>query len=173
MAATEYLLDARGVFSLMHPLSRGYVEIASSDPFEYPVIDFRYVTNPVDMNIHVDSIRFLRKVMATPQLTALGWNETRPGIAKTSDEDLGAFIKERLSSMYHACCTNPMQPLGLGVVDSKLKVYGTLNLRYVCCVLIRVPILITADNHKMMIEWLIAASCLLFLERILNLPRML
>jgi choline dehydrogenase-like flavoprotein len=155
MAASELTLDARGVFSLQHPLSRGYLEITSNDPFVYPSIDIRYVSNPLDMDIHVDTIRFLRKVMATSEVAAMGWNEAQPGLRQTTDEELKAFVVERIASMAHSCCTNPMQPLALGgVVDSKLKVYGTTNLRYESCF---EPDKIGADEHNA--EWLTPASC--------------
>lgn len=133
MAAVEYMLGGGIATSQMHPFSRGFVQIDTSDPFVYPSIDLRYNTNPLDLDITVDGLRFVRKIMATPVVAPLGWTEGSPGPSLTTDVQLKGFLASTQSTMFHSCCTNPMQPLAQGgVVDAKLKVFGTTNLRYEC-----------------------------------------
>jgi hypothetical protein len=131
MAGAEFLPRPDGLFVQTHPFSRGYIEIKSDDPFEYPILDLRYGSNPLDFDILVDALRFLRRLGLTAELQAMGYTEVSPGLNVASDAELKAFIASQMSSFGHSCCTNPMQPKNLGgVVDAKLKVYGTMNLRY-------------------------------------------
>jgi choline dehydrogenase-like flavoprotein len=117
--------------SFQHPFSRGYVAIKSADPFEYPTIDLRYSTNPLDWNVTIETLRFTRKLMAVSPMAETKYLELVPGIQLTTDAQLQTYFASRLSTMFHSCCTNPMQPLARGgVVDAKLKVYGVANLRY-------------------------------------------
>ena len=49
---------------------------------------------------------------------------------------LNAYVRSTLATVYHPIATASMLPLeDGGVVDSQLKVYGTLNLRIVRCLL--------------------------------------
>jgi choline dehydrogenase-like flavoprotein len=132
MGAGELVLLGGGgqLVSDQHPFSRGYIAIKSADPFEYPTIDLRYSTNPLDWNVTIEILRLTRKVMATPVMAATRFVELVPGASLTTDAQLQTYLAGRLSTMFHSCCTNPMQPLAQGgVVDAKLKVYGVANLR--------------------------------------------
>jgi len=55
-----------------------------------------------------------------------------PGPKCTSDEDVKNHIKDTLSTTFHTAGAASMLPREKnGVVDPKLKVYGTTNLRVV------------------------------------------
>ncbi|KAF6817829.1 choline dehydrogenase [Colletotrichum sojae] len=117
---------------LMHPLSRGTVSIASSDPFAPPEVDPRYLSHPYDGKVLVESLRFNRKLIASGPVQALGATETLPGAAVESDADVLEFVKGVASTEIHYSGTCAMLPRKLGgVVDSKLKVYGVEGLRVV------------------------------------------
>lgn len=133
MALVEVIFQGGGaLLSAAHPLSRGYVEINSTDPWAYPVLDFRYGSNPVDFDFVSDSVRFMRRALQQPGLSELRPMELVPGTGQTTDAQLRTWQQGQLSTMYHSCCTNPMQPEELGgVVDSDARVFGTENLRVV------------------------------------------
>lgn len=133
MAAAELIFQGGlFMFSVQHPLSRGYIEIKSKSPWEYPSIDFRYASNPLDLEWQIDALRFGRRVQATPPVQELGPIELSPGPALATDEQLKAWALAGMSTQYHSCCTNPMQPRELGgVADNKAVVHGTSNLRVV------------------------------------------
>ncbi|KAF6822282.1 choline dehydrogenase [Colletotrichum musicola] len=117
---------------LMHPLSRGTVSIASSDPFAQPEVDPRYLSHPYDSRVLVESLRFNRKLIAAGPVQALGATETLPGAAVESDADVLAFVKSVASTEIHYSGTCAMLPRELGgVVDSELEVYGVEGLRVV------------------------------------------
>ncbi|KAI1504046.1 hypothetical protein F5X99DRAFT_68356 [Biscogniauxia marginata] len=116
----------------LKPLSRGTVNINSTDPLANPIIDYRTATDPVDFTVIIAFLRKLRELMAAPDMQALGPIEADPlGAHVQSDEDIIAVMRENLViSNQHQCCTAPMLPRNLGgVVDPNHKVYGTTNLR--------------------------------------------
>lgn len=119
------------VAAILHPFSRGYVAISSADPFEEPIIDPRYGSNPLDIDIVVEGIKFQSRLIATPPMAELLPVQIAPQPA-LGDEALGAWVKLLLATNYHPSGTAAMMPLELGgVVDTSLKVYGTSNIRVV------------------------------------------
>ncbi|KAF9036203.1 GMC oxidoreductase [Panaeolus papilionaceus] len=135
MAATEYIYMPGGggiIVSEAHPLSRGFIEINSADPFTYPTIDVRYFSDPVDYDVTTISFKYSRKIFATKMAQQYEPFEFVPGANVTTDDQLKEFINQNWSTMYHSSCSNPMQPRRLGgVVSPELKVYGTANVRVI------------------------------------------
>lgn len=133
MAGAEFVFQGGSLMlSAQHPLSRGYVEINSTDAFAPPRLDFRYGSNPVDFDVISESIRFGRKALATAPLQELRPMEFVPGAQQTTDAQLRTWQQGQLSTMFHSCCTNPMQGEDLGgVVNEHGVVHGTSNLRVV------------------------------------------
>ncbi|KAK0262849.1 hypothetical protein B0A54_09037 [Friedmanniomyces endolithicus] len=120
---------------LSHPLSRGTVHIHSADPFAKPTIDPGYYTHPLDLEVHPRHMQSLEKLAQSEPLASL----IKPGGAR-SPEGYDALTLERSerlvqahsSTNYHPCGTCGMMPESMGgVVDARLKVYGTRNVRVV------------------------------------------
>lgn len=118
---------------LLHPLSRGTVRLNLTDPLGPPILDYRAGTNPVDFDVHLAHLKFLRRSLETPTMQRYGALETGPGAAVQSDEDLVEYIKTSMTlSFLHPCCTAAMLPKELGgVVGPDLKVHGLKGLRVV------------------------------------------
>ena len=118
---------------LLHPLSRGTVRLNLSDHLELPVLDARTASNPVDFDLHLVHLRYLRRMVNTTSLQAYGAVEVTPGGSLQSDNDLLEYIKRNMIlTYYHPCCTAAMMPEGEGgVVTPELKVYGAEGLRVV------------------------------------------
>lgn len=116
--------------SIQHPFSRGYIAINTTDPFLQPVIDFRTVSNPIDLDLYVEGLKFGRKLIQTPAIQALGPSEVQPGAEKVSDEDLKEYTRGSMGTMFHPAGTCAMMPRTMGgVVDARLRVHGVDNLR--------------------------------------------
>ncbi|KAF6839480.1 choline dehydrogenase [Colletotrichum plurivorum] len=137
-AFTRYqLVPAQGAQGpvAMQSFSRGTVNINAEDPWgSEPVIDYRVLSNPVEADFFVESIRFLRRYnFETSLAKEFDPVEYAPGPEVVSDEDLKAYIADTLSPTdYHPVGTSSMLPLELGgVVDQTLRVYGVKNLRVV------------------------------------------
>ncbi|KAH6697303.1 choline dehydrogenase [Plectosphaerella plurivora] len=124
--------DGAIILGVENPFSRGSVKIASNDPFAPPVIDTNYFSNPIDLAVLVEGVKFARTIMATQAMAEAVPFEIVPGANVTSDASIEAFIKENVATFAHYSGTTTMGPLELGgVVDTSYRVYGVENLRVV------------------------------------------
>lgn len=115
--------------AIMRPFSRGTCEISSSNPFDPPTIDPRYGSNPVDLQILLEALRFNRRILATPPMVELQPAQFVPPV-DAGEDALLQVIKNGIRTEFHPSGTCAMLPRDLGgVVDSNLRVYGTQNLR--------------------------------------------
>ncbi|KAJ7435220.1 alcohol oxidase [Mycena galericulata] len=116
---------------LNHPISRGSIHVKSNDPTEPPVIDPHWAT--VDLQILVEMFKFNRRVVRQePLCSILEDVEVNPGPECVTDEQIGDWLKTNFSSTWHTVGSCSMLPLeDGGVVDTKLKVYNTTNIRVV------------------------------------------
>ncbi|MCJ1383836.1 hypothetical protein MMC17_006950 [Xylographa soralifera] len=132
-AAYEIINNNAGslTVSVMHPLSRGVCYINSPDPFEPPVIDPRWLSNPTDRSVLIEALIFNRQILAAPSMQLLQAAQFVPPV----DADIDAInqvINNGIRTEFHPSGTLAMLPLDMGgVVDSTLLVYGTQNLRVV------------------------------------------
>lgn len=145
--ATGSPLYGKGFFSLiaaiMHPLSQGSVHINASDPLGKPIIDPKYLSNEYDVQAAIAAVKKNREIALTPPLRDVWVSEYEPGLEFQTDAEWKDFVLNTTLSIYHPVGTAAMLPRkDGGVVDSKLKVYGTSNLRVVDASII--PVLISA-----------------------------
>ena len=120
---------------LLHPLSRGTVRLNATDPLAQPILDYRAGSNPLDFDMHLAHVRYLRQAIDTPTMRKYGAVETMPGAGVDSDDEeaLRAYVREQITlSFMHPCCTAAMLPERLGgVVGTDLRVHGAVGLRVV------------------------------------------
>ncbi|KAI9815357.1 MAG: hypothetical protein M1832_005495 [Thelocarpon impressellum] len=117
--------------AVMHPFSRGTCYIDSPNPFVPPLIDPRYGSNPVDLRILVEALKFNRRILATDAMVELQPAQFVPP-ADADEDELMEVVKNGIRTEYHPSGTCAMLPKDQGgVVDSHLRVYGTQNLRVV------------------------------------------
>lgn len=119
--------------SIMHPLSRGTVQITTLDPFLQPAIDPRWASHPLDMTTLVAALQFNQALLYTPSLAELQPSYEAAGVPPNpTSEFLTDWIKRGIRTEFHSSGTAAMAPLAHGgVVDPSLLVYGTTNLRVV------------------------------------------
>lgn len=119
----------------LHPYSRGSVHISSSDPTKSPTIDPGYLSNPIDLDILSTIALHLQTIASTqPFASLLKGNGTvfQPGYERLTKDNVRQHVKNSLTTIYHPIGTCSMQPRDKGgVVDARLKVYGTKNVRVV------------------------------------------
>lgn len=120
------------VATMNHGLSRGSVHCVSADPQQEPDIDARYYEQDVDLALHIEAVKFARKVASTPPMRDFLAREHNPGPEVQTDEQLRDWVKLTMGSTWHTASSCSMLPRALnGVVDPTLRVYGTENLRVV------------------------------------------
>ncbi|KAF2827279.1 alcohol oxidase [Ophiobolus disseminans] len=124
------------VTALSHPLSTGTVHISSSDALAKPIIDHKYLSDSLDLELHARQVRYLETLATAKPMAAL----LKPG-GKRNHPD--AFIGDDLekakkfsavggSTNWHSSGTCAMAPKESGgVVDAQFRVYGTEGLRVV------------------------------------------
>ncbi|KAK4229239.1 putative GMC oxidoreductase [Podospora fimiseda] len=115
----------------LRPLSRGSVNIVSTDPLVNPEINFRTATDPIDQAVYTALFRKNRELFATPEMQALGPAEASPFAEAQTDAEIDALLRDNINpTNAHQCCTAAMMPKSLGgVVDAKQQVYGVSGLR--------------------------------------------
>ncbi|CAN9456482.1 unnamed protein product [Alternaria alternata] len=117
-----------------HPFSRGFCHIRSADPKEKPILDPKYLSHPLDLEILARYTQYIETIVKTEPFASLLKPSGRlPDGKRATDLDAAKdIVKERLLSTFHPTGTCAMMPKELnGVVDSRLKVHGTKNLRIV------------------------------------------
>ncbi|KZV81339.1 alcohol oxidase [Exidia glandulosa HHB12029] len=115
-----------------HPFSRGSIHINSSNPLVQPVINLNTYGLDIDRKIMIAGSKLVRKIVATDEYKPFIVANVVPSQDEPTDDEWNEYLTQRTALPAHACCTVAMMPKDLdGVVDSKLVVYGTSNLRVV------------------------------------------
>jgi choline dehydrogenase len=81
----------------------------------------------------VDSLRRTRRIAAGAALERFQPEELLPGAGCQSDDELLAYARQSVITVFHQSCTCKMGPDGdrMAVVDSRLRVRGLERLRVV------------------------------------------
>ena len=132
---------------IMHPFSRGNVHVTSSNIEDTPAINPNYLSNEYDVQAAMTAIKHARKVANTEPLRGIWDAEYDPGLELVPEQDNEAQYREfalnTTLTIYHPVGTCAMLPReDGGVVDPRLVVYGTSNLRVVDASIM--PVLISA-----------------------------
>ncbi|PZW48747.1 choline dehydrogenase [Humitalea rosea] len=113
------------------PESHGWVRARSANVFEDPEINPNYLSDPMDVRVHLAGMRLLRRMLATPELGKFIEAETLPGPKVQSDDEMLDFAKRNGSTTYHLNGTARMGPETDpgAVVSDRLLVHGMQGLR--------------------------------------------
>ena len=118
-----------------HVFSRGTCHIISNKYCDAPNIDPRYLSHPLDIELLARHVQFLERVARSPPLSDYIKPNGKRNHATAYVEDLAAakdYVRTTAVSTYHPAGTCAMLPRNEGgVVDHRLVVYGTENLRVV------------------------------------------
>ncbi|KAB5515483.1 hypothetical protein GE09DRAFT_1179452 [Coniochaeta sp. 2T2.1] len=117
----------------IHPVSRGTILIDPTNPEAEPIVDYRAASNPIDIELAIAGIRFIRRLITTGKLAQYNATELVPGAEYDTDEKLGAFVRNvSVATTYHPVGTAAKMPREWGgVVDEELRIYGVEGLRVV------------------------------------------
>ncbi|KAE8220564.1 hypothetical protein CF319_g5929 [Tilletia indica] len=109
-----------------HLFARGNIHINTSSPLSAPIIVPRYYENDYDIDISVAGTEYLRKIANATNYASYIAKEVVPG----PQSDMAQFVRDSASTEYHGLGTCSMLPRNQGgVVNNKLVVYGTSNVR--------------------------------------------
>ncbi|CAG8094086.1 unnamed protein product [Penicillium salamii] len=118
-----------------HPFSRGSVHISSNRSEDKSTYDPKLLSHPLDLEMMARQMQFAERIVETEPFSTL----LKPGKSmpeSTRDmcdlDHVKEVVKDRLFTCFHPAGSCAMLPKDQGgVVDPKLKVYGTKNLRVV------------------------------------------
>ncbi|KAL2179363.1 uncharacterized protein P884DRAFT_290368 [Thermothelomyces heterothallicus CBS 202.75] len=124
------------VMTFIHqPFSRGKVHITSPDIRAAPLWDPRYNSDPLDMELLARGVQFVERIVdpATPFGRVLKQGGKRQPPLRADDlETAREIVRQRQISVFHVSGSCTMRPRDQGgVVDERLRVYGTRRLRVV------------------------------------------
>jgi choline dehydrogenase len=115
----------------LRPESRGTVRLASRDPFDNPLIDPRYFSEPNDIRCMRDSIRMIRDIVGQEAFNLFRGKEIAPGEALRTDKELDDWIRRTAETLYHPVGTVRMGADPRAPVDGDLRVRGVAGLRVI------------------------------------------
>lgn len=121
------------------PRSTGELKLKSANPFEYPLINPQYLTNPHDTDVLVDGLKLLIAMTQTDSLKPWGFEldtSVTPGcenITYGSDDYWACVVHRTTGPENHPGGSNRMGPDWdpKSVVDAELRVHGISQLRVV------------------------------------------
>ena len=122
--------------ALLHPFSSGNVHIASSNPTRLSIINPKYLSHPLDVEILARHVRYLEIIAATEPLASFlkpNGRRNAPGAYAIGEPEAAKdYIRSASVSNWHCVGTCAMLPRDKGgVVNERLIVHGTKNLRVV------------------------------------------
>jgi len=117
--------------TLVCPKSRGEIKLQSKDPFDAPLIDPRYLSEPEDLEVLVEGVKIARQIAQAPALAAYMGEEYIPGAARQTDEELREAVRQHVETIYHPVGTCKMGHDSLAVVGEDLSVHTVSGLRVV------------------------------------------
>ncbi|HEX2277347.1 MAG TPA: choline dehydrogenase [Candidatus Tectomicrobia bacterium] len=119
------------VAALLRPQSRGSITLASSDPFDPPVIHPDYLREAADLRTLLQGLKWCRQLTHTAAFAPFRGPEISPGAAAHSEAALIEAIRSTADTCYHPVGTCRMGYDPLAVVDPSLRVHGVEGLRVV------------------------------------------
>ncbi|KAF7340579.1 Alcohol oxidase [Mycena sanguinolenta] len=116
------------------PLSRGTVQINTTDPTADPIANLHFLTVDVDIEIGVRMARGVAQAALTPPFSNLisadALAEANVPGPDATDEEVRNWVFATYTPGVHFIGSNSMMPKELGgVVSPELLVYGTTNIR--------------------------------------------
>ncbi|MBT3553678.1 MAG: dehydrogenase [Rhodospirillaceae bacterium] len=121
--------SARAV--LLHPKSRGEVQLASNDPHQKMRLIANFLAEPDDLATLRQGLERVRALLMRPELDEFRGAELLPGADATDEAALEAHIRSTCITVHHPLGTCRMGTDDMAVVDAELRVKGIENLRVI------------------------------------------
>ncbi|MGI8839452.1 MAG: GMC family oxidoreductase [Caulobacteraceae bacterium] len=115
----------------LRPESRGYIGIVSPDATVHPAISPNYLSDPLDQEVAVASLKWARAIAGQPALSPYIDHEMMPGPGFDSDAMLLEYARAAGTTIYHPVGTCQMGHGPAAVVDPELRVIGVEGLRVI------------------------------------------
>ncbi|GIL03126.1 MAG: choline dehydrogenase [Alphaproteobacteria bacterium] len=129
----------------LRPESRGTCHVTSADARAAPAIRPNYLSTPGDRQVAADSIRHVRRLMATERMRQFTPREIKPGPRIVSDTELARAAGDIATTIFHPVGTAKMGSDAMAVVSDRLKVHGLDGLRVADASIM--PTIVSGNTH--------------------------
>lgn len=111
--------------------SRGWIELASANANDKPLIRFNYLSDPRDIVVLRSALRLTREIISQKSMARFAGEEIAPGSRVRSDGEIDDWIRRSVATAYHPSCTCRMggEDDAEAVLDPTLKLRGIEGLR--------------------------------------------
>ena len=116
---------------LLRPKSTGEVTLKSSDPFDDPLIDPKFLSHPDDMKVMIQGYKKMMEILHTEPFNKYIQDHVHRPVDIDDDKDIEQAIREDADTVYHPVGTCKMGSDEMSVVDNNLKVHKTNGLRII------------------------------------------
>jgi choline dehydrogenase len=123
----EHQINA--IMILLHPESRGFVTLRSSNPADPPRIQLNLLAQRNDIETLISAMHIVREIYATPPLADLISHEVNPGPATQTDAQIEDYMRRTVRTARHPVGSCRMGHDDMAVVDPQLRVRGLQGLR--------------------------------------------
>ena len=117
----------------LRPESRGEIKLKNNDPLSYPKIFPNYLATPTDCQTIVDGVKVARKISEYTPLSDKISAEYQPGVKVVDDDSILEWVRNTATTIFHPTGTCKMGIDSMAVVNNRLQVIGTANLRVADC----------------------------------------
>ena len=114
---------------MLRPESRGWVKLASADPFAPPRILNNVLGTENDRAFFRRIVRQIREIWATSPLSDVLTGEVSPGPAVQTDAEIDAWARDATNTALHPVGSCAMGTGDMAVCDARLQVHGIEGLR--------------------------------------------
>ncbi|MGI9169658.1 MAG: GMC family oxidoreductase [Caulobacteraceae bacterium] len=115
----------------LRPESRGHIRIASADATVHPAIAPNYLSDSLDQEVAVASLKWARAIAGQSALVPYIDHEMMPGPGFDNDALLLEYARAAGTTIYHPVGTCQMGHGPAAVVDTRLRVIGVEGLRVI------------------------------------------
>ena len=112
------------------PVSRGRVQITSTNPKDSPSCLFNHLTAEEDIHTMMEGLKIVKRV-GDAMMGKFNIKEVAPGPDVNTDEGLLDYIRKNAFIAHHFAGTARMGNDDMSVVDSQLRVHGLKKLRVI------------------------------------------
>ena len=117
--------------AVVRPQSIGYVRIKGADPRAHPAILHNFLATPEAQRVAVDAVRLSRKITYSAALAPFVPEEIAPGADCRTDDEILAYVRQTVITVFHQSGSCKMGQDVLAVVDERLRVRGVDRLRVI------------------------------------------
>src|ERR1700749_2647445 len=117
--------------AVVRPQSIGYCRIKSADPHVHPAILHNFLQTPESQRVAIDAIRLTRRIVSGPALKRFEPEEHMPGTKIQNDDEILAYARQTVITVFHQSGTCKMGQDPMAVVDERLRVHGMTGLRVI------------------------------------------